>query len=33
MLYNTVDPQLNRWYFNTKAIYYTYKDCKLFKTF
>jgi hypothetical protein len=33
MLYNTVNPQLNRWYFDTGVIYYTYKDYKLFKTF
>ena len=33
MLYNTVDPQPNGQYFNTKVIYYTYKDRKLFKTF
>ena len=33
MFYNTVNPQLNGWYFNTKVIYYTYKNCKLFKTF
>ena len=33
MLYNTVDPRPNGWYFNTRAIHHTYKDCKLFKTF
>jgi len=33
MLYNTVDPQLNKWYFNTRATHYTYKNHKLFKNF
>ena len=33
MLYNTVDPQPNGWYFDTRATYHTYKDRKLFKTF
>ena len=32
-LYNTVDPRLNGWYFDTETTHHTCKDRKLFKNF